>query len=337
MTVVAFRLPYAAPENPFEIERSFVLQRLGSGDATAAFERRTVEDGSEKKGTARRFRKTFLAPGDPDAMTHVRVTREAQHVEIVVVFAAPDTGEPKTPRDASIETLRTLAPRRFLAANAATGGWLDRLPFDDGYTSFSPDDTVVAPLLAAYPGGRFLPFPWLFDVACSAILQQRVSFPDARRSFCALVDRVGVSDALGRAFPDPARLASLPSWQWIALGVDRQRASTLCALALEERRRPFLRSSTPLSELRQRLLAIPGIGPWTTEMIAGLGAGDPDALLTGDLHLPHIAAWAFARRSRGTDDDLRGFLAAYPGHRFRVASLLQMGKIHRHPIFAGFR
>lgn len=37
------------------------------------------------------------------------------------------------------------------------------------------------------------------------------------------------------------------------------------------------------TEARARLAAIPGIGPWTAEIIALRGLGDPDAFPTGDL------------------------------------------------------
>lgn len=331
MTVVAFRLPY--PPGSFDVERTFGLHRLGPGDASAAFEQR-VDD---RKGTARRFRKSFVRPGSADALTHLRLTRADDHVEIVIVFAGPPIAGAKPPRDVTVEVLREQFAAHFEAGNAATGGWLDRLPFDDGYASFAAPDAVMAKLFEAYPGGRILPWPWLFDAAVSVILQQRVSFPEARRSYCALVEQVGLHDAWGRALPDPGRLAALPSWQWTALGVDRPRASAICALAQEELARPLLRARTPSSELRRRLLALPGIGPWTTELLLGVSGGDPDAFLTGDLHLPHIAAWAFARKGRGTEEDLAVWLARYPGQRFRAAGLLLAGKAKHHPVFAGMR
>jgi AraC family transcriptional regulator of adaptative response / DNA-3-methyladenine glycosylase II len=42
-------------------------------------------------------------------------------------------------------------------------------------------------------------------------------------------------------------------------------------------------------ELRDRLLAIPGIGPWTVEYIALRGLGDPDAFPAEDLILRRMA------------------------------------------------
>ena len=40
-----------------------------------------------------------------------------------------------------------------------------------------------------------------------------------------------------------------------------------------------------LKEARQQLLALPGIGPWTAEVIAMRGLGDPDAFPASDLGL----------------------------------------------------
>jgi AraC family transcriptional regulator of adaptative response / DNA-3-methyladenine glycosylase II len=43
-------------------------------------------------------------------------------------------------------------------------------------------------------------------------------------------------------------------------------------------------------ETRDRLLALPGIGPWTADYIAMRALGDPDVLLAGDLAVRNAAA-----------------------------------------------
>jgi 3-methyladenine DNA glycosylase/8-oxoguanine DNA glycosylase len=97
-------------------------------------------------------------------------------------------------------------------------------------------------------------------------------------------------------------------------------------LAREEIFRPFLAPTptpTPHAALRKRLLAVRGIGPWTTEMILGFGAGDPDAAITGDLHLPHLVTWALAGEPFGSDERMLALLEPFRGQRFRVTRLLQ--------------
>ncbi|MGN6503083.1 MAG: DNA-3-methyladenine glycosylase family protein, partial [Pseudolysinimonas sp.] len=47
---------------------------------------------------------------------------------------------------------------------------------------------------------------------------------------------------------------------------------------------------TPAAELRERLLALPGIGPWTAGYLGMRAVGNPDILLAGDLVVRRSAA-----------------------------------------------
>ena len=55
---------------------------------------------------------------------------------------------------------------------------------------------------------------------------------------------------------------------------------------------------TPAAELRERLLALPGIGPWTADYLAMRVLGNPDILLTSDLVVRQAAAAPRPRRRR---------------------------------------
>ncbi|MCU1416170.1 MAG: DNA-3-methyladenine glycosylase 2 family protein, partial [Schumannella sp.] len=57
---------------------------------------------------------------------------------------------------------------------------------------------------------------------------------------------------------------------------------------------------TPAVELRERLLALPGIGPWTADYLAMRVLGNPDILLGTDLVVRQSAA------ALGLPGDLRG-------------------------------
>ncbi len=50
----------------------------------------------------------------------------------------------------------------------------------------------------------------------------------------------------------------------------------------------LLAPSADSEQVRARLLALPGIGPWTTEYIAMRALGDPDAFPASDLALMKI-------------------------------------------------
>jgi 3-methyladenine DNA glycosylase/8-oxoguanine DNA glycosylase len=219
-------------------------------------------------------------------------------------------------------------------AIAATGAaipmaerWATHLPPRDAHTEFTPHDAFLRTFHREGRGLRLLRMPWIFDVACGAVLQQRVTFRDAMRGFRLLAQKHGEPIGERATFPSPAKLSRLPTWVFPSLGIDPRRGAALRALAHEEASRDFLQNADHAS-LRKRLIAIPGIGPWTTEMILGFGAGDPDALPLGDLHLPHLVAQAFGRGRWGSDELMVELLEPYRGHRFRVVRLI-MGSMRR--------
>jgi 3-methyladenine DNA glycosylase/8-oxoguanine DNA glycosylase len=123
-------------------------------------------------------------------------------------------------------------------------------------------------------------------------------------------------------------LAELAIHDIQALGIDQKRAQTLLLLAREERRRSFCNDTTSWAELRERLLSLRGIGPWTTEMILGFGAGDIDAVPLGDLHLPNLVCRMLAGEDSDSEQRMLQLLEPYRGQRFRVIRLLWTGLFH---------
>jgi 3-methyladenine DNA glycosylase/8-oxoguanine DNA glycosylase len=201
--------------------------------------------------------------------------------------------------------------------------WTTRhLPPDDGYQRFAPDHRLVRELHRSRPGLRLVRVPWLFDIAASCILQQRVRWRDATRNWRDIALRHGTTGPLGQAFPSARRIARLYPPQLEALGVDRARSRALITVAREHAIHGLLALDAELPALRTRLLALPGIGPWTTEMLLGFGYGDPDAVPLGDVHLPHTVCKALAGELHGSDDRMLELLAPFAGQRFRVTRLL---------------
>ena len=75
------------------------------------------------------------------------------------------------------------------------------------------------------------------------------------------------------------------------------------------------------------MLAIPGVGPWTTAEVMRLSFGDPDAVSVGDYHLPDIVAWAFAGERRADDERMLELLEPYVGQRGRVQRILEASQL----------
>ena len=200
--------------------------------------------------------------------------------------------------------------------------WRAHLPPADGYQDFAPTHRLVRELHRTRPGLRLVRVPWLFDIAASCVLQQRVRWRDAVRNWRDIALRHGTSSPLGHAFPSARRVARLYPPQLEALGIDHARSRALIAVAREHAIHGLLALDADHAALRARLLALPGIGPWTTEMILGFGYGDPDAVPLGDIHLPHTVCKALAGEPRGSDERMLELLAPFAGQRFRVTRLL---------------
>jgi AraC family transcriptional regulator of adaptative response / DNA-3-methyladenine glycosylase II len=156
-------------------------------------------------------------------------------------------------------------------------------------------DPALAPLVAAHPGTRA---PGSLDGAEAAVrtvLAQQASLATARTLAGRLVMAFGkpldaAAGGVTHAFPDPALLADAPLE---SIGLTAARAATLRRLATAIANGELvLDAGGDRVEVRNRLLAIPGVGPWTAEMIALRALRDPDAFPVADLGLRRAGAQA---------------------------------------------
>jgi 3-methyladenine DNA glycosylase/8-oxoguanine DNA glycosylase len=124
--------------------------------------------------------------------------------------------------------------------------------------------------------------------------------------------------------PEPQWLVSTPSWTYHRWGVERKRARTIQIAASYAHR--FRDAATErVADVRRRLSALPGVGPWTLNEVAMTALGDPDAVSEGDYWLKHIVSYALAGEARGTDERMLELLEPWRGQRGRVCRLLRAG------------
>ena len=260
---------------------------------------------------SRTFSMQSLGPYDPSAESGTDLFRKAFFYR-----GAPATLEFR--RDPEGLLVTAYAPE----AEALLEETLAGLAQDDRYGSFATGDTGIWRLHRSQPGLRLLRFPWLYEMTCSAILQQRVRTVDAMRDWRHITQRWGADAPLElRAFPSAEILARVAQFELQALDIDAQRSRTLLRFAQESRFVP-LKTALNFGELRERLIRVPGIGPWTTESVLGYGAGDTDAAIPGDLHLPHLICYALAGEIPGSDERMMELLEPFRGHRFRIIRLI---------------
>lgn len=141
--------------------------------------------------------------------------------------------------------------------------------------------------VAALPGLRVPGHVDGAELALRAVLGQQVSVSAARRLAAALVRLAGASlpeplagGAVTRIFPRPEDVAALGA-DWFRGPAGRADAVQGLAAALAAGRVRLDRSADRV-ETRRALLSVPGVGPWTADVVAMRALGDPDVFLAGD-------------------------------------------------------
>jgi 3-methyladenine DNA glycosylase/8-oxoguanine DNA glycosylase len=183
--------------------------------------------------------------------------------------------------------------------------------------------------------------PWLrlgatgrvWDLLIPAILEQKVTGHEARRSWRELCGRFGERapgpvpregqdrDTPLRVPPTPSAIAAITDWQWHQCGVDGARRRTLIAVASVANR---LERAAELRGVagRQLLQRVPGIGVWTAAEVAQRAWGDPDAVSVGDFHIPAVVGHALVGRALD-DTGMLEVLAPYAPQRQRAVRYVE--------------
>jgi AraC family transcriptional regulator of adaptative response / DNA-3-methyladenine glycosylase II len=199
-----------------------------------------------------------------------------------------DRPEGQVPCRFTLADARDLAPalertRRLLDADC------DPVAVDDQLGA----DRHLAPLVRRRPGLRVPGHVDGVELAARAVLGQQVTVVAARTLASRLVEELGSPLELGgehqvsRLFPSAESLAGIDPGR-IAMPRARGRALIALAGALADGS-VLLDRSAERSEVRARLLALPGVGPWTAGYIAFRVLGDPDVFLPTDVGVRHAA------------------------------------------------
>ncbi|GGS03266.1 DNA-3-methyladenine glycosylase [Streptomyces humidus] len=153
-------------------------------------------------------------------------------------------------------------------------------------------DPLLAPLVDKAPGRRVPRTVDEAEFAVRAVLGQQVSTAAARTHAARLVTAHGdpVDDPEGgltHLFPTPEALAAVDPG---SLAMPRTRRATFTDLVGQLADGTLrLGVESDWSQAREQLLALPGFGPWTVDVIAMRALGDPDAFLPTDLGIRHAA------------------------------------------------
>ncbi|GAA3566535.1 DNA-3-methyladenine glycosylase 2 family protein [Microlunatus spumicola] len=267
----------------------------------------------------------FFAPhrrgsGDPTHRSlggiHLRTTRTSTGTALLKVVAQGTEVSARAWGDGAEQVLDQLP--RFLGE-------------DDDVSGFEPRHPVVAEAHRHHAHFRVGRTDAVFEAMAPACLEQVVTGKEAFRAWRLLVREFGEpapgptqepgSAAYGMfVAPTPEVWARVPSWRFLAAGVEERRSRTLVrtaqrAAALER----TLRGTNEAADVALR--SLPGVGPWTSAEVRQRAHGDADAWSVGDYHVGKNITWALTGEVLD-DDAATELLEPYRGHRFRVQQLL---------------
>ncbi len=207
-----------------------------------------------------------------------------------------------TPEPTHIDTTLWLAdPRDLAPAISRCRALLDLDADPDAIGHVLGADPVLGPLWRTAPGRRVPRCLDAGEFALRAVLAQQISVKRAAE----LAGRIAARAGEEVVDPGPGLTHVWPTHEAIAaldpetLPMPRSRGRALVALA--ERLASGAVDLSPGADrvqARAELADVPGVGPWTVEVVALRGLGDPDAFPAGDLGVRHALA-----RLRLTDAD----------------------------------
>lgn len=264
-----------------------------------------------------RFLEGFTPAARPDAAEEPGTLRMAfpiegswEHVGLLIRQRAPgevlvDTGDP-----AAVDQVR-----RILS-----------LDIDGtGFEEVGRGDPVVAGLQARYPGLRPVLFYSPYEAACWTVIGNRIRMTQAAHIKQRIAEEYGRAvDVAGRrlvSFPAPEVLATVER----PAGLSELKTDRLRAIARAARDgyldAAMLRSLEP-EQAMEHLRRLPGIGPFSAELILVRGAGHPDVFPRNEQRLHDEMRHAY--RDPAADASVLADLAArWRPFRSWVALLLR--------------
>jgi DNA-3-methyladenine glycosylase II len=195
-----------------------------------------------------------------------------------------------------------------------------------GFAAVGERDPVVGALQRRYPGLRPVQFHTPYEAAAWAIIGQRIRMTQAAtlrtRLATALGDRIDFGDRHLPSFPPPARLAELESFP----GLTDRKIEQLRALG-HAADQGLLDAATlraqPPEEALAHLRTLPGVGPFSAELILLRGAGHPDGFPASEQRLHRAMAAVYHLGEDPGPAALEAVAAGWRPFRTWVALLLR--------------
>ena len=183
---------------------------------------------------------------------------------------------------------------------------------------------LIERLAERYRGVRRVVTPHLGFDLIQTVMQQLIEWREAASAWRRMVQHLGhpaPGHQLLRVPPSYEEIAGLSLSTFQKLGISRKRGAVIRELGrIGHRLDRWV--DEPEEQLRERLLTIPGIGPWTVDHCFGFSLSADDVVPLGDYALPHTVCWALAGERRGSDQRMLELLKPWAGLRWSVLRLI---------------
>lgn len=185
----------------------------------------------------------------------------------------------------------------------------------------------LGPLLSRHAGLRVPQAATPFEALSWAVTGQQISTAAAISIRRRLIACIGVRHSGGLAcYPDAAQFAAQDEAQLRSAGLSQSKADTLLRLArlVADGKLPLEAwlSTTPAEEIRERLLAIRGIGPWTVDYALLRGFAHLDGSLHGDAAVRRGLQKLLGRAEKVGEAEAHAWLADFAPWRALAAAHL---------------
>ena len=152
------------------------------------------------------------------------------------------------------------------------------------FYAWAANDDVLGPLTVRLAGLRPPLSPDPFEALVTSITAQQVSLFSAFAIRTRMIERLGVPVGRAYAFPSRERLARTSEADLLAVGFSRRKAEYVIGLAQSDLDVDAL-AELDDDEVRARITALRGLGPWTAEWFLARHLARPRAWPVGDIAL----------------------------------------------------
>jgi DNA-3-methyladenine glycosylase II len=200
-----------------------------------------------------------------------------------------------------------------------------------GLADVASRDPVAAQLLEQFLGLRPVCFYSPYEAGVWAIISHRIQMRQASaikaRLAQAFGEDVSIHGETLRAFASPRALLDLQEFPGLS-GPKPARIAAIARAALDGELDAAVLRSLPDAEALARLQTLPGIGPFSSELILLRGAGHPDYLTLHEPRFRRAVRDAYALDHEPTDADLQRISDAWRPYRMWITFLFRQSAAH---------